>query len=122
MAVLLETSKGDMVVDLFTEDCPLASRNFLKLCKCVPCSCALASSAADVRCMWSHSHVCSCHSWTADTPCVLGRRMKYYNDVLFHNVQKGFIAQTGDPTGTGKGGSSVYGCAYSRTLFEARSE
>ena len=35
MAVLLETSKGDMVVDLFTDDCPLASRNFLKLCKCV---------------------------------------------------------------------------------------
>lgn len=34
MAVLLETSKGDMVVDLFTDDCPLASRNFLKLCKC----------------------------------------------------------------------------------------
>jgi len=31
--------------------------------------------------------------------------------VLFHNVQKGFIVQTGDPTGTGKGGSSVYGCA-----------
>lgn len=31
--------------------------------------------------------------------------------MLFHNVQKGFIVQTGDPTGTGKGGSSVYGCA-----------
>lgn len=39
------------------------------------------------------------------------RRIKYYNDVLFHNVQKGFIVQTGDPTGTGKGGVSVYGCA-----------
>ena len=38
-------------------------------------------------------------------------RIKYYNDVLFHNVQKGFIVQTGDPTGTGNGGSSVYGCA-----------
>ena len=36
-------------------------------------------------------------------------RMKYYNDVLFWSVQKGFIAQTGDPTGTSKGGSSVYG-------------
>ena len=33
MAVLLETSKGDMVVDLHTDDCPIASRNFLKLCK-----------------------------------------------------------------------------------------
>ena len=35
MAVLLETSKGDVVVDLYTEECPLASRNFLKLCKYV---------------------------------------------------------------------------------------
>ncbi len=34
MAVLLETSKGDLVVDLHTDDCPITSRNFLKLCKC----------------------------------------------------------------------------------------
>ena len=33
MAVLLETSKGDLVVDLYTDDCPKASSNFLKLCK-----------------------------------------------------------------------------------------
>ena len=33
MSVLLETSKGDLVVDLYTDDCPLASKNFLKLCK-----------------------------------------------------------------------------------------
>jgi peptidyl-prolyl cis-trans isomerase-like 4 len=33
MAVLLETSKGDMVIDLFTDDCPQTTRNFLKLCK-----------------------------------------------------------------------------------------
>lgn len=33
MAVLLETSKGDMVVDLYTEECPLATKNLLKLCK-----------------------------------------------------------------------------------------
>ena len=33
---------------------------------------------------------------------------------LFHFIssQKGFIAQTGDPTGTGKGGESIYGIAY----------
>jgi peptidyl-prolyl cis-trans isomerase-like 4 len=35
MAVLLETSRGDLVVDLYTEDCPLATLNFLKLCKYV---------------------------------------------------------------------------------------
>eukprot|EP00208_Stichococcus_sp_RCC1054_P000912 CAMPEP_0206138928 /NCGR_PEP_ID=MMETSP1473-20131121/3988_1 /ASSEMBLY_ACC=CAM_ASM_001109 /TAXON_ID=1461547 /ORGANISM="Stichococcus sp, Strain RCC1054" /LENGTH=338 /DNA_ID=CAMNT_0053532493 /DNA_START=621 /DNA_END=1634 /DNA_ORIENTATION=- len=71
MAVLLETSKGDLVVDLYTEECPVASKNFLKLCK-----------------------------------------IKYYNDVLFHNIQKDFIAQTGDPTGTGRGGTSIYGVLY----------
>jgi hypothetical protein len=37
-------------------------------------------------------------------------RIKYYNNCLFHNVQKGFIAQTGDPTGTGRGGDSIWGC------------
>ncbi len=33
MAVLLETSLGDMVIDLYTENAKLASKNFLKLCK-----------------------------------------------------------------------------------------
>jgi peptidyl-prolyl cis-trans isomerase-like 4 len=33
MSVLLETSLGDLVVDLFTERCPLGSLNFIKLCK-----------------------------------------------------------------------------------------
>ena len=34
MAVLLETSKGDLVIDLYTDECPVAASNFLKLCKC----------------------------------------------------------------------------------------
>jgi peptidyl-prolyl cis-trans isomerase-like 4 len=33
MSVILETSKGDIVIDLFTESCPKASQNFLKLCQ-----------------------------------------------------------------------------------------
>jgi peptidyl-prolyl cis-trans isomerase-like 4 len=68
MSVLLNTSAGDMVIDLFTDSCPLTAINFVKLCQ-----------------------------------------LKYYNNCLFYNVQQNFIAQTGDPTGTGKGGSSVYG-------------
>ncbi|GFR45740.1 hypothetical protein Agub_g7156, partial [Astrephomene gubernaculifera] len=71
MAVLLETSKGDIVIDLLTDECPVATKNFLKLCK-----------------------------------------IKYYNNCLFHNVQRNFIVQTGDPTGTGKGGTSIYGELY----------
>ncbi|KAL6759755.1 cyclophilin-like domain-containing protein [Haematococcus lacustris] len=71
MAVLLETSKGDIVIDLFVDDCPIASKNFIKLCK-----------------------------------------LKYYNNCLFHSVQRNFLVQTGDPTGSGKGGSSIYGLMY----------
>ncbi|KAI9140202.1 cyclophilin-like domain-containing protein [Paraphysoderma sedebokerense] len=68
MSVLIETSLGDIVIDLFTDLAPQTCLNFLKLCK-----------------------------------------IKYYNFNLFFNVQKDFMAQTGDPTGTGKGGESVFG-------------
>ncbi|XP_075737139.1 uncharacterized protein LOC119160740 isoform X9 [Rhipicephalus microplus] len=33
----------------------------------------------------------------------------YYNGCLFHRNIKGFMVQTGDPTGTGKGGESIWG-------------
>lgn len=66
--MVVETTIGDFTVDLYTEERPQTTRNFLKLCK-----------------------------------------LKYYNWNLFHSVQTNFIAQTGDPTGTGKGGESVYG-------------
>ncbi|KAJ2077090.1 Peptidyl-prolyl cis-trans isomerase-like 4 [Coemansia sp. RSA 988] len=68
MSVLIETSLGDIVIDLYTDETPLTSKSFLKLCK-----------------------------------------TKYYNFTLFHRVERGFIAQTGDPTGTGQGGQSIYG-------------
>ncbi|XP_022730139.1 peptidyl-prolyl cis-trans isomerase CYP59 isoform X2 [Durio zibethinus] len=71
MSVLIVTSLGDIVVDLYTDKCPLTCKNFLKLCK-----------------------------------------IKYYNGCLFHTVQKDFTAQTGDPTGTGSGGDSVYKFLY----------
>ena len=32
----------------------------------------------------------------------------YYDGCLFHRVIHQFMAQTGDPTGTGKGGESIY--------------
>ncbi|XP_034017573.1 peptidyl-prolyl cis-trans isomerase-like 4 [Thalassophryne amazonica] len=71
MAVLLETTLGDIVIDLFTEERPKSCLNFLKLCK-----------------------------------------IKYYNYCLIHNVQRDFVVQTGDPTGTGRGGESVYSKLY----------
>ncbi|XP_043924961.1 peptidyl-prolyl cis-trans isomerase-like 4 [Protopterus annectens] len=80
MAVLLETTLGDIVVDLYTEERPRACLNFLKLCK-----------------------------------------IKYYNYSLIHNVQRDFIIQTGDPTGTGRGGESVFCKLYGdqASFFEA---
>ncbi|KAL9545648.1 hypothetical protein MBANPS3_007051 [Mucor bainieri] len=67
-SVLIETSLGDLVIDLYTEECPKTTLNFLKLCK-----------------------------------------IKYYNFSPFFNVQKDFMAQTGDPTGKGDQGESIYG-------------
>jgi peptidylprolyl isomerase len=34
-------------------------------------------------------------------------REGFYNGVIFHRVIEGFMAQTGDPTGTGQGGSKL---------------
>ena len=93
MAVMLETSRGDLVIDLFTEDCPQTTKNFLKLCKY-----ALTMQG-------TINSVQNCPRLSRLPAC----RIKYYNNVLFHNVQANFIVQTGDPTGTGKGGDSVYG-------------
>ena len=33
----------------------------------------------------------------------------YYDGTIFHRIIPGFIAQCGDPTGTGDGGESIYG-------------
>lgn len=101
MAVLLETSAGDIVIDLFVEDCPMTCKSFLKLCKCVQ----ILS-----MCMATRWFVSQAHRSMPVLPAMLCCcRLKYYNNSLFHSIQRDFLAQTGDPTGTGKGGDSLYG-------------
>lgn len=80
MSVVIETTLGDITVDLFVKERPKACLNFLKLCK-----------------------------------------LKYFNFNLFHTVQQGFIAQTGDPTGDGDKGESVWGVIEGpkKKFFEA---
>ncbi|KAI1302363.1 Peptidyl-prolyl cis-trans isomerase-like 4 [Halotydeus destructor] len=67
MSLVIETTEGDVTVDLFVKERPKTCYNFLKLCK-----------------------------------------IKYYNSCLLFKVEKDFVAQTGDPSETGRGGDSVY--------------
>ncbi|OWF42673.1 peptidyl-prolyl cis-trans isomerase-like 3 [Mizuhopecten yessoensis] len=67
MSVTLHTDVGDIKIEVFCEQCPASSENFLALC------------ASD-----------------------------FYKGCIFHRNIKGFMVQTGDPTGTGKGGTSIW--------------
>ncbi|MDQ3018914.1 MAG: peptidylprolyl isomerase [bacterium] len=40
----------------------------------------------------------------------------FYDCLTFHRIAKGFVAQGGDPSGTGSGGSSIYGKEFEDEL------
>jgi len=48
----------------------------------------------------------------------------YYNGLIFHRVMNEFMIQGGDPTGTGRGGESIYGKnfedEFSESLYNIR--
>lgn len=65
---IIRTDMGDIVVELYPKDAPLACDNFVQLAQ-----------------------------------------RGYYNNVIFHRVIRNFMIQSGDPTGTGTGGESIWG-------------
>lgn len=48
---------------------------------------------------------------TVENFCVHSKN-GYYNNHIFHRIIKGFMIQTGDPTGTGTGGQSIWGSDF----------
>lgn len=74
----LKTTKGDLVVRLFSEDAPNTVANFV----------ALASGERE----WTHPFT------------ELKSKRPLYDGTLFHRVIPGFMIQGGDPSGTGRGG------------------
>uniref|UniRef100_A0A671MI30 peptidylprolyl isomerase n=2 Tax=Sinocyclocheilus TaxID=75365 RepID=A0A671MI30_9TELE len=57
--------------------------------------------------VWPEKAVYLCPK-TVENFCVHSRN-GYFNAHIFHRVIKGFMIQTGDPTGTGMGGESIWG-------------
>ncbi|EDO35998.1 predicted protein [Nematostella vectensis] len=59
----------------------------------------------EVELYWRHAPK-TCRNFTE-----LAQR-GYFNNCKFHRVIRDFMIQTGDPTGTGRGGASIYGPTF----------
>lgn len=71
----IQTSEGDMVVELFYDETPLTTANFISLAE-------------------------GTNDYVRDEY----KGKPYYDGIIFHRVIKDFMLQGGDPTGTGQGG------------------
>lgn len=78
LTATLITTKGDITIELYSERAPNTVENFV----------GLATGEQE----WEDPD-------TGET-----RTDPLYDDVLFHRVIEDFMIQTGDPTGTGRGG------------------
>lgn len=87
MSIVIETTIGDITVDLYLEQRPRTCLNFIKLCKLKYYNFNLFHTVSRV------TNIYCCHSNFSSIP----------------QIQHDFIAQTGDPTGFGHSGASVWG-------------
>lgn len=85
----LHTTHGDIEIELFADRAPRTVENFIGLAEHDPA--ADAEPAPDTN-TWEDPE-------TGET-----RGDSLYADVPFHRVIEGFMIQTGDPVGTGRGG------------------
>uniref|UniRef100_A0A2P2JNS8 Peptidyl-prolyl cis-trans isomerase n=2 Tax=Rhizophora mucronata TaxID=61149 RepID=A0A2P2JNS8_RHIMU len=77
-------------------------------------SVTLHTNLGDIKCEISCDEV----SKTAENflaLCASG----YYDGTVFHRNIKGFMIQGGDPTGTGKGGTSIWGKKFNDEIRES---
>jgi len=79
LTAVLHTSKGDIEIDLYDERVPRTVENFV----------GLATGEK---------------SWTDPETDETVEGEPLYDDIPFHRVIGDFMIQTGDPTGTGRGG------------------
>lgn len=97
MSVVLETSIGDLVIDLYTDERPNCKSKVISILHF-----GLLSKLFWICVFFSFYSFVGCKNFLK--LC----KMKYYHYNLFNNIQKNYIAQTGDPTGTGRGGESIF--------------
>lgn len=90
LTATLHTSEGDIEVELYEDRAPNTVANFV----------GLATGADDYE---SASVGPGTGAWE-DPESGEKRIDPLYNDIEFHRVIDGFMIQTGDPTGTGRGG------------------
>ncbi|KAL7041112.1 hypothetical protein ACKWTF_000649 [Chironomus riparius] len=72
-----------------------------------PSSVTLETSLGNftIELYWKHAPL-TCRNFAELT------RRGFYNRIKFHRCISDFMIQTGDPTGTGRGGTSIYGASF----------